>query len=42
MQDKQTTEIKGGGGGDGIEDQLDHNLKSNDYNEKVKSTGTET
>ena len=42
MQDKQTTEIKGGGGGDGIEDQVDHNQKSNDCNEKVKSIGAET
>ena len=41
MQDRQTTENKGGGG-EGIEDQLDHNQKLNDYNAKVKSIDTET
>ena len=41
MQNRQTAENKGGGG-EGIEDQLDHNQKLNDCNDKVTSVDTET
>ena len=41
MQERQTTENKGGGG-EGTKDQLDHNQKLNDHTEKVKSIDTVT